>query len=585
MRRNRLAAPALFTVLLLAACSGGSTGDTASDDTIGVEVVFDANVADDGADTTPDTAPDLSDVALAESEADAEAVPDDARTDGADGADAAPADTGSPDTEAVQPSDVVEPQDSAEPQDAEPSDPGAPESTDVAGDPSTDTDPGPVGDNVLAEGSFEAWADGLPVGWVGEATNLSTDAIAEEAGVAHDGVRSCRLTNTADGHKRFSTAPLALQAGKYACRYWVRGQGEIRNARYDGDYSSYSGYTAVAGDVWQPVDYAFNVAADTAAFELIFSVRLTAEAGLLLDHVRCVHAPEACDTVTCEAWQVCQGPDGACVTAPGKCADAGDCAPWQACGEDHVCALASGACASTADCSGETPVCDLDSHLCVPGDPCADVTCKEWQVCEPSDATCVTAPGRCVTLADCDQALPVCDLASHTCVAVDAPVNIVPNGGFEDWSTVVLGTATEVLLPDHWYGICDGCSPYYPTTEIDANHVKPYTTAPHTGATALQLIEPSTPADRFTSEPFTVTPGKTYACSYRVRGHGTYRQRGYCGAWNPDTDYQAIDSDTWQQVTFTLGGNASWCVLILYASNTVADRDHVQFDDVVCIAP
>jgi hypothetical protein len=271
--------------------------------------------------------------------------------------------------------------------------------------------------------------------------------------------------------------------------------------------------------------------------------------------------------------------------APGKCADGGECAGWQVCGPDHLCGLAPGACESTLDCQDDAPVCDLDTHQCVAGDPCAGAPCKEWQACEPSTGGCVTAQGRCTGLTDCVQALPACDLASHTCVAVDAAVNLVPNGGFEAWSTVILGTSSEFLLPDSWYGLCDGCSPYWPTTEIDAHNVKPYTTLPHGGATALQLIEPSTPAARFVSEPFAVSPGTSYSCAYWVRGHGTYRQRGYCGAWNPDTEYQAIDSDAWQQVTFTLGGNTSWCVLILYASNTLADRDHLQFDDVVCIKP
>jgi hypothetical protein len=583
----RLATLTALTALLLAACSGRSTGDDATTDTAEPDVlVFDA--------IDPEVAPDAPrDVAPPDAAPDAsphDAAPE--TTPPADAADLPEADLGTPDTETTTPDDAaaldetepdVEGPNDATTDEASGSDAPPSEIDDADAATETDTDPGPVGDNVLAEGSFELWADGLPVGWVGTATNLGADAISEVTDLAHDGVRACRLTNPGDGHKRFTTAPFALLAGDYACRYWVQGGGEIRNGRYDGDYSTYSGYTTVSGSAWQPVDYSFHLAADVAAFELIFSVRATAADGLVLDDVRCVRAPEACDTVTCEPWQVCQGPDGTCATAPGKCAADADCAPWQACDADHVCVLATGACTSTADCQEPTPVCDLEAHLCVAGDPCADVACNEWQVCEPQGGTCVTAEGRCVGLADCDQALPVCDLATHTCVAVDGPVNVVPNGGFEDWSTVVLGTSTEFLLPDHWYGLCDGCSPYYPTTEIDAHNVKPYTTAPHGGTTALQLIEPSTPADRFVSEPFPVTPGESYACAYWVRGHGTFRQRGYCGAWNPDTDYQAIDSDTWQQVTFTLGGNASWCVLILYASNTVADRDHVQFDDVVCI--
>jgi hypothetical protein len=582
MLRTRLAAIAM--VLLLVACSGRDSGET---DTAETDIVAtDANVSWDDVDGAQDTLSPETDAetSLGDTPGDDAMVENDTDVPSSD-SDSAEAETIAPVEVAEDAADVAD-NDMSAPQDTAPNELLEPEVGDSDGGSAEDTDPGPVGENVLAHGSFEAWVDGLPVGWVGTTTNLSSSGIAEETGIAHDGIRSCRLSNADDSHKRFSTEPMALLAGKYSCRYWVRGEGEVRNARYtDDDYSNYSGYMSVSGDLWESIDYAFNVAADAEAFELIFSVRNTSEAGLVVDDVRCVRAEQACDTVVCEDWQVCENPDGDCVSAPGKCADDSECASWQDCGSDHECALSPGACASTADCDGETPVCDLDTHTCAAGDPCDGVDCQDWQVCEPSDASCVPAEGRCVGLADCDQALPACDLGTHTCVAVDAPVNVVPNGGFEAWSDVVLGRSTEFLLPDHWYGVCDGCMPYWPTTEIDANNIKPYTVAPHSGDTALQLIEAMSPAERFVSEPFAVTAGVTYPCAYWVRGHGSYRQRGYCGGWNVDTDFQTIDSDEWQQVTFELGGSSSWCVLILYASNTDADRDHLQFDDVVCIAP
>jgi hypothetical protein len=167
-------------------------------------------------------------------------------------------------------------------------------------------------------------------------------------------------------------------------------------------------------------------------------------------------------------------------------------------------------------------------------------------------------------------------------VAVDDAVNVVPNGGFELWEEVSFGGSTTYNLPVSWYGVCDGCSPYFPTSEMTLTDVRPYTTSVHGGSTACQLVKTGVPADRFTTEPFTVTPTATYSCAYWVRGKGTHRQRAYCGGWEPDTDYQPVDSDQWQQVSFEINGQASWCVLILYASNTDAARDHVQFDDVVC---
>lgn len=571
MLRTRLVL--IAALLLLAACSGRDSADSDSTDTDTAGTEW--TVWDDSLGDSKDTR---------SNETDPEASQDDTPSGDTmveDDTDVLSSETGADETETADPVEVAEPGDMAEVQDTTPEELVEPETADIE----VETVPDLIGENVLAQGSFEVWAEGLPVGWVGPASNLSTEGIAEEDGIAHDGVRSCRLTNADESHKRFSTQSMAFKAGKYSCRYWVRGEGEVRNARYNDDYSSYSGYTSVSGDTWEYINYDFNVAADAEAFELIFSVRNTSDTGLVLDDVVCVRADEACDTVVCEDWQVCEGPDGDCVSAEGKCADDSECASWQFCSTEHECALSPGACVSAADCDGDTPACDLDTHICVAGDPCAGVDCEDWQVCEPSDASCVTAEGRCVGLADCDQALPVCKLDTHTCVAVDTGVNVVPNGGFELWETAIFGRATEFQLPESWYGVCDGCTPYWPTTEIDANKVKPYTAATHSGDSALQLIETGTPADRFVSEPFTVTPGVTYPCAYWVRGHGTYRQRGYCGGWNVDTDYQAIDSDEWQQVTFELGGSTSWCVLILYASNTDADRDHLQFDDVVCIKP
>lgn len=441
----------------------------------------------------------------------------------------------------------------------------------------------PLGDNVFSEGSFERWSAGLPIGWMGDATNLTSDAVAEDATSAHDGLRACRLTNASGTHKRFTTAPQALEAGRYQCTYWVHGEGEIRNARYTGDYSSYSSYTTVADAAWREVAYDFSLVADAPAFELVFSVRNTGADGLVLDDVSCRREARACDVISCESWQVCDEATAACITAPDACADAGDCEAWQICGADHHCALAPGACERTVDCGGgATPVCDLATHGCVAGDPCAGVTCAEWQVCDPTDSGCDVAAGRCESLADCTGALPVCDRASHTCLAIDAAVNVVPNGGFEGWSDYQLGGGT-FLLPDAWYGLDDGTGSYFPETEIAASNVRPFEASPHGGVRACELVDPTPPAERFTTEPFAVASGATYDCAYWVRGHGDVRHRGYCGAWGPDTTFMAVDSDAWQQVRFELGGASTRCVIILYASGTVADRDHIQLDDVVCV--
>ncbi|MFH1811931.1 MAG: invertase recombinase-like protein [Pseudomonadota bacterium] len=445
----------------------------------------------------------------------------------------------------------------------------------------------PQGDNILVNGSFEQWSNALPVGWYGAESNLDSAAVVEDLSAAHDGIRACQLINTGSTHRRFTTAATTWPAGDYHCSYWVRGTGEIRNARYTGSYSSYSSYTSIDADTWTELSYSFRVLQEVVdVFELVFSVRNTdaARGHIHIDDVRCTRSIEPCDGIVCESWQSCDNSVPGCVTASGFCADETECLDWQDCGGDHLCATATDRCAGTIDCNEPTPVCDLPSHSCVAGDPCAGVTCDAWKQCNPADALCVLKPDRCMTTADCVQSLPVCDVTTHSCVAVDSAVNVVPNGGFEDWEDVWLGgpSTTTFHLPVSWYGVCNNCSPYYPTTQIAASDVRAYSASVHGGSQACQLVKTGMPGDRFDSEPFAVTPGVTYSCAYWVRGQGSHRQRAYCGATAPDTQYLSVDSDTWQPVTFEINSNSAWCVLIFYASSTDAARDHVQLDDVVC---
>lgn len=499
----------------------------------------------------------------------------------ADGADAlladGPAGDGNPTGDDFVPSD-------GEPGDLGPGDtePGDVAPGDSGGDAGGNLDV-PLGPNVIANGSFELWTDGLPDSWFGSTSSITATDVDEDTSASHDGLRACQLTDSAEAHRRFTTLAMSLAAGDYSCSYWVRGTGEIRNAYFDGDYSSYSSYVSVDNDAWQRVSYSFHLAqAVPDLFELIFSVRLTDESRghLHIDDVHCGRGFEPCDAVVCEEWQSCNPATEACEPLVGRCDSGDDCALWQECDGAHTCGLLAGRCNTLTDCSEPTRVCD-EGHTCAAGDPCAGVPCDEWRECDPADASCALKSGRCMTTADCTGALPVCDIGTHTCVAVEETANVVPNGGFEHWRDVELFGST-VLLPDSWFGLCDSCSPYFPETEMDATDVLPYSTSTHSGATACQLIEPSTPAKRFTTERFAVTPGVPYACAYWVRGQGTHRHRTYCGAWGTNTDFVAIDSTDWQQVTFDLTGSASSCVLIFYASNTVADKDHIQIDDVVC---
>ena len=442
-------------------------------------------------------------------------------------------------------------------------------------------DAGPSGPNVIANPGFEFWTDGLPDAWKGATTNLSDDAVSDATSSPHGGQHACQLTNADGSHKRFSTAAFALADGYYDCTYWVRGQGEVRNAMHDGDdYSSYSSYTVVDTPDWQQLAWSFNLHGDSDAFELIFSIRSTGGsfAGLQVDDVYCARRAEPCDQVTCPEWATCDPSTLACEPDIGRCDTSDDCLDWETCDNSHTCVLAPGRCNDTSDCdiASATPVCDVAAHECVAGDPCEGVDCEEWQACDPATAHCVLAPGRCNSTADCTQDLPACDGSTRTCVSAEDPVNIVPNGGFESWSVYDIPYEGEHLIPDGWYGLdIPGSS------EIDPVQVLPYGTAPHSGALALQLIQ-SGVAERFTSELFDVPFGH-HTCVYWVRGKGSIRHRTYSsGGWSPYTDRQDIDTLTWMPVDMVINDNVHDMRVILYASYTDATKDHVQVDDVVC---
>ncbi len=401
---------------------------------------------------------------------------------------------------------------------------------DVVSDSPTDTpidapppDGGSSGTNVIANPGFEYWSDGLPDAWKGEATNIGDDAISDIVTSPHGGAHACALSNPSSTHKRFSTAAFSLADGYYDCTYWVRGAGEVRNATYNGSsYGTYSSYSTVDSPNWKQISWGFNLHGDADAFELVCSVRSTnaSSGNLQIDDVSCIRRPEPCDQVTCPEWAACDPGTVACKPKYGRCGTASDCQSWQQCDGTNTCVLAPGRCNNTADCdvASSTPVCDKATHTCVAGDPCAGVVCDEWKQCNPDTALCVLKPGRCNTTADCLHDLPACHGATHTCMPSNHSSNIVPNGGFESWSVYYIPYEGDHLIPDGWYGLDIPGS-----TEIDPERVLPYSAHPHTGALALQLIQDGI-AERFTSELFNVPPGK-HTCVLWVRGKGTFRHR------------------------------------------------------------
>ncbi|QSQ19143.1 invertase recombinase-like protein [Pyxidicoccus parkwayensis] len=438
--------------------------------------------------------------------------------------------------------------------------------------------------SVIDNWGFEEWPGALPSMWFGSKSNIDISGVQKVTTNAFEGLNAVRLTNSSSTHRRFTTLAKSMRAGRYSCTFQARGTGDVRNAFFSDDYSTYSGYTSVDTTQWTRVAYNFNLANDVFdTFELIFSVRNTSGENLLIDDVRCARAAEPCDTVSCEAWERCENTTATCEPLSGRCNDATDCSEWQACDATHTCVVAENRCVRHADCAGTpaTPVCDSSTHLCVAGDPCAGVTCSNSAMtCNPTTGVCELAEGACFTTYDCHGDLPACDPTTRRCVAASHPANIIRNGGFENWNTYSIPYYGDHYIPDYWYGLDNGVAD--PGTEIKPTRLVPYTIAVHGGSRALQFVVPIQVAERFSSEKFNV-PSGNYSCSYRVRGHGSIRHRSYSsGGWSTQTDFLTVDSDEWQAVYFRFTGNVRDWRLFFYPSRSEADRGHLQVDDVVC---
>src|SRR5699024_11118772 len=104
--------------------------------------------------------------------------------------------------------------------------------------------------NLLENGDFEEWENGLPVGWFGAKSNIAKSKVNKTNTGAKDGDYAVQLAETGSSHKRFTSKPISIKKDvEYTLTYWVKGKGEIRNAFFrDGGYSQYTDYTILDTD-------------------------------------------------------------------------------------------------------------------------------------------------------------------------------------------------------------------------------------------------------------------------------------------------------------------------------------------------
>ena len=491
--------------------------------------------------------------------------------------------------------------------------------------------------NIVINGSFEDWTSGKLDAWELKQNTVTAGGKVEKSTHASACKTAVKLTSTSIKIDRLESLPMSLGLqsftggnAKYECTIDAFGYGNL-NLGYrllDAEGKEVSENTKVKQlDLWGSDSYStyeFEISADTTktpyAQILIGFDRKNdsaASAEITLDNLVCVPKGNICDGVTCEEWEICSVKSdikengefvGKCVAREGFCTmektpngepkDSCDTEISQCNTTTHLCEKIAGKCLKHEDCAeGQkcelSPKADADKkNKCVTGDRCEGVTCKpEWQACNPTSGKCTLAADKCLKSMDCPtKEAPLCDYSTHTCVAMDAkvgdkPLNIVPNGGFEEWEAVTFGGETSYILPVSWFGTEYKIYPTHLVTEFDPKNVLEYTKNVHGGTKALQLVyAKDKQSKRFSSEGFDVSSvGTSYDCSYFVRGKGSVRIHSFSSLGDmTKTEFTHIDSEEWTRIPFSIKGGTD-LRLVFYVGSTDASKDHIQIDDVSCV--
>lgn len=154
---------------------------------------------------------------------------------------------------------------------------GKTESGDTPG-PGPGPDPQPSGDNLLTNGDFEAWADGLPTGW--KSASTASNANLSQSTDAHGGSYSVKIEGNQSQNKRMATSEIKLKAGSYTFSFYAKSTttdaAQLRPGYVpvtDGKVGSYiyGEYAAVVNTEWTQVTYSFTLEATTTVCLVVMS--------------------------------------------------------------------------------------------------------------------------------------------------------------------------------------------------------------------------------------------------------------------------------------------------------------------------
>ena len=137
-------------------------------------------------------------------------------------------------------------------------------------EPTPEPTPDPVGENLLSNGGFETWADGLPTGW--KSASTASSATLSQSTTAKSGNYSV-LVEGATANKRLASAEMTLAAGTYkfsvfykSAEAGVNGSIQLGYATVDAENKVnyvYSNNYVDSSDEWKEQTNTFTLEAET----------------------------------------------------------------------------------------------------------------------------------------------------------------------------------------------------------------------------------------------------------------------------------------------------------------------------------
>lgn len=137
-------------------------------------------------------------------------------------------------------------------------------------EPTPEPTPDPVGENLLSNGGFETWADGLPTGW--KSASTASSATLSQSTTAKSGSYSV-LVEGATANKRLASAEMTLAAGTYKFTVFYKSAEAGVNASIELGYATIDAENKVnyvypniyvdSSDEWKEVSNTFTLETET----------------------------------------------------------------------------------------------------------------------------------------------------------------------------------------------------------------------------------------------------------------------------------------------------------------------------------